>query len=251
MKVPKTTAGAPLTYGRAVQEKRAKQETTDRTAQPVRVTISKEGLESCRGSLAGGRSWEDAVRQKQLLKDVKLSPDLNYSFRFRIGESLSDEDKKVAGGSMTLHDRMKEMANTYTSLYDEIVQGYESGTREIHVSDPNSAGGYRTLTMEEELDALDAAYEDAVRAREEIEKRQPGAQKAFEDYKKKLEKFGAKRTEAVSGAIERMKHAKTPEKLSERMIASKNAWKQQYPAAPKTALQEFFGAIDGMFRQIQ
>lgn len=40
-------------------------------------------------------------------------------------------------------------------MYDEIVQGYETGTREIYVSEE---GGYRKLTKEEELSALDKAF---------------------------------------------------------------------------------------------
>lgn len=42
----------------------------------------------------------------------------------------------------------------YAELYDEIVRGYEDGTREIYVA---GGDGPRRLTKEEELDALDAA----------------------------------------------------------------------------------------------
>lgn len=58
-------------------------------------------------------------------------------------------------------------AEAYANLYDEIVQGYENGTRQINVIDENSEQGYRTLTMEEELSALDAAYEKNVKGFEE------------------------------------------------------------------------------------
>lgn len=47
----------------------------------------------------------------------------------------------------------------YAELYDEIIQGYEAGTREIYVADEN---GTRKLTRDEELSTLDAAYKKTV-----------------------------------------------------------------------------------------
>ena len=250
MKIQGCMMGEPLSYGQAAQEKRTEQEKKTMPEQPVFLTISKEGLESSRGSLAGSRSCEDAVRQKQFLKEVKLSPDLDYSFRFKIGESLSDEDRKASGEPLTHRGRMEEMAKTYTSLYDEIVQGYENGTRQIHVSDPDSEKGHRTLTMEEELDALDQAYKKAVHAREEIGRQQPAFQKALEDYRSKLEKIDSKRADRVGDELKRMDDPaqRTPSGLAEQMIAAKNTWREQYRANPATAWQMFQNTVAALFR---
>ena len=55
----------------------------------------------------------------------------------------------------------------YAELYDEIVKGYENGTREIYVAAEN---GPRKLTKDEELSNLDAAYKKTVD--EDVYKRQ-------------------------------------------------------------------------------
>lgn len=239
-------------YGRMAQEKKEEQTMTQMEAErPVRLTISEKGLESYRESLAGGRSYEDAVKQKQFLKDVKLSPDLDYGFRFKIGESLSDEKRQAFGGSMTLQGRMEEMAQTYTSLYDEIVQGYRNGTRKINVADPGSEQGYRTLTLEEELHALDGAYEKAVRAGEEIAKQRPVAQRALEDYRSKLEKIGSKKADEIGKYLEKMKDRKecAPERLAEKMIQVKDEWKTRYALWPREeAWKNLSVSIEHMFQ---
>lgn len=54
------------------------------------------------------------------------------------------------------------MRPPYAESYDEIVRGYEDGTREVWVEDKNADGGVRKLTKEEDLAALDKAYQDRV-----------------------------------------------------------------------------------------
>ena len=49
--------------------------------------------------------------------------------------------------------RDSNYVKAYAELYDEIVKGYENGTREIYVADEN---GPRKLTKDEELSNLDA-----------------------------------------------------------------------------------------------
>lgn len=90
---------------------------------------------------------------------------MRQHFNFKIWETLSDEDIKMStDGSLSFTDKVKgrieNIAETYASLYDEIVQGYEK----------------------------------AVKTVESIVQQQPKFQKAYEEYRKKLEKIGAGRT---------------------------------------------------------
>lgn len=212
--------------------------------QPVKVSISKEGYENYRNSISGGRSYDDVIKQKEDLKAVNLSADLNYSFKFVIAES---------GGSrapVSMQERLNGFAETYMSLYDEIVQGYENGTRKINVADIGSKEGYRTLTMEEEISALDKAYENAVSTVEALAKREPEIQKAIEDYRNKLAQIGM-RSERADAYLEWSKTnlENMPENIYDGMIAARDGWKNNYSALSKSAAwQGMLSVIGSMFR---
>ena len=57
--------------------------------------------------------------------------------------------------TLSVTDRANGYISAYASMYDEIVRGYENGTREIYVEDEF---GMHRLTKEEELKALEEAY---------------------------------------------------------------------------------------------
>ena len=100
-------------------------------------------------------------------------------------------------------DKMDNLAEAYTSLYDEIIKGYETGTREINVLDSNSEKGYRTLTMQEELENLESAYEKAVQNMTIQIEQESKIQAAFEKYMHKLQKIGADRAELANAYANR------------------------------------------------
>lgn len=91
---------------------------------------------------------------------------MNYKFTLSARvNSLNEADKKAGGAEyLSNEEKLDNIMEAYTSFYEEIVQGYEDGTRGIDVADENSENGYRTLTMQEELDDLDRAYESVVNA---------------------------------------------------------------------------------------
>lgn len=60
--------------------------------------------------------------------------------------------------ALNITDKANNYVKAYAELYDEIVKGYENGTREIYVADEN---GPRKLTKDEELSNLDAAYKNS------------------------------------------------------------------------------------------
>ena len=53
-------------------------------------------------------------------------------------------------------DIMSASLGAYASLYEEINEGYENGTREVWVADEKT--GKRKLTKDEEIDRLNNAY---------------------------------------------------------------------------------------------
>ena len=89
-----------------------------------------------------------------------IMTDYNNEFASRMPSIYGDKDDEgnFIRNFISVSDTANNMLKVYASLYDEIVKGYENGTRETYVEDENAEGGYRKLTMEEELDELDKAY---------------------------------------------------------------------------------------------
>ena len=164
--------------GRAVgaqeKEKDAPQPKADNA---VKVSISQEGIESYRkqtrekgisGRIVAKGNKESVIRQaKQAASALSANA---------YGGELSGEMEKLqgqrAGGTYGIADQMEDSVRAYGYLYDEIVQGYQNGTRERYVEDENSETGLRKMTMEEELSGLDRAFQkmaDRADTREMIE----------------------------------------------------------------------------------
>ncbi len=221
-----------------VQQKRTIAESLPNLVkQPIKVSISKEGYKEYRDSISKGRSFDDVVKQKKDLMERNLSTDLNYSFNFKISESLSDEGRKTVGYSdLSMQGRVTNIAETYASLYDEIVRGYENGTRKINVADSESETGYRTLTMEEELNALDESYEKAAKTTEALAQQQSKVQKAFEEYRSKLKNIGTSKAELVNTYEQQSKTSKNniAEDIYKKMIVARDNWKNAYSVSGKS-----------------
>ena len=130
----------------------------------VKIFISQEGIESCRkqtrekgisGRVIAKGNKESMIRQaKQATSALSANA---------YGGELAGELEKLkgqrAGSTYSIEDRMEDSVGAYGNLYDEIVQGYQNGTRERYVEDENSETGFRKMTMEEELSGLDRAFQ--------------------------------------------------------------------------------------------
>ena len=84
----------------------------------------------------------------------------DYSYLFYRKRTISpygDSDQ-----NLTLNDVAEDLVHAYGKLYDEIVQGYKSGQREVYLMDPGAKDGLRRLTLEEELAYLDEVYKGQV-----------------------------------------------------------------------------------------
>lgn len=128
--------------------------------QAVKLSISDEARESYRSLLQQNRqeSYDDMLKQRELLKSGKIV-DIDYGYEIsKISKKVTDMNKEAAnaeGRSLSLAEKTKNYATAYANLRDEIIRGYESGTREIYVA--NEKGTHK-LTRDEELCNLDASY---------------------------------------------------------------------------------------------
>lgn len=75
---------------------------------------------------------------------------------------VMDEKGEYHHRYSSLSSQADNLLKAYAESYDEIVRGYEEGTREVWVEDKNADSGVRKLTKEEDLVALDKAYQDRV-----------------------------------------------------------------------------------------
>ena len=126
----------------------------------VIVELSGDGLtalEEYKGKTSLPAEPEREVSNNHIMTDY------SHEFASRMPSIYGDKD---SNGEYSIYnvfsvtDTANNMLNVYASIYDEIVKGYENGTRETYIEDKNAEGGYRKLTMEEELDELNKAYKD-------------------------------------------------------------------------------------------
>lgn len=199
--------------------------------QPVKVTISEEGFKSYREKITNGQSYEEVLAQRKRLLETRLSPDMNHKFTLSAKiNSINEADKETAGTDyLSNEEKLDNIMEAYTLLYDEIVQGYENGTRVINVADETSENGYRTLTMQEELDDLDNAYESVVNTTVSIMEQNEKVSIAFEKYYAKIQRIESDRAELANAYADRRdKIEMVPENAVEKMIAERDAWKISY-----------------------
>ncbi len=134
----------------------------------VKISISQEGMKSYRKKLHesdmnGGKvitkaDKDSIIRQTKQATNALLANDYGNAFA-KETEKLKEQRK--SGGTYSLSNKTEDYVRAYGNLYDEIVQGYQNGTRERYVEDETSETGYRKLTMEEELNGLDKTFQKA------------------------------------------------------------------------------------------
>ena len=144
-----------------VQKENKQTNEKNTTEQSVKLSISNEGMEYYRNRIQqnGQETYDDVIQRRELLKSGKIR-DVDYGYEISKKAAELNKDAANAGqNALSTTDRANGYVAAYAELYDEIVQGYESGTREIYVTDEN---GTHKLTKDEELSNLDAAYKKTV-----------------------------------------------------------------------------------------
>ena len=158
----------------------------------VKVNISKEGLRALHGSKLPG-SIDIKAEQERIRYASDHQPTESYYTRMSREMNNALEQKRAENnGNLTIEDRENAIMNSFKSIADEIVSGYDNGTRIRFVEDSDSEDGYRRLTKEDELEILQKEFDDLSEAKFG-RKQQEAAQavaKSLADLHKVLEKSG-------------------------------------------------------------
>lgn len=135
----------------------------------VKISISQEGMKSYRKKLhESGRNESGKVVVKadkdSMIRRAKQAANAlgaNHYGNELAKETEALKEQRKSGGTYSLSNKAEDYVRAYGNLYDEIVQGCQNGTRERYVEDDASETGYRKMTMEEELNELDKAFQRA------------------------------------------------------------------------------------------
>ena len=212
-----------------VQEEN-KQTNEKRTAeQSVKLSISNEGREYYRNSIQqnGQETYDDVLRRREQLKNEKISI---IDYGYEISKKAAEWNKEAANARrnvVSTTDRANGYVAAYAELYDEIIQGYEAGTREIYVADEN---GTHKLTRDEELSALDAAYKKTVDDFVTMEKTNQHAREIISEEMDKISKITSRSTLAATYIEEQKTRGEDeiPENLGEKMYDAIYSFKDKY-----------------------
>lgn len=188
------------------------------TEQSVKLSISNEGMEYYRNCIQQNRqeTYDDVLQRRELLKSEKIR-DIDYGYEISKKAAELNKDAANAGqNALSTTDRANGYVAAYAELYDEIVQGYESGTREIYVTDEN---GTHKLTKDEELSNLDAAYKKTVDDFVTMETTNQHARGIIGEEMNKISKITTRSTLASAYIEEQKTRGKDeiPENLTEKM----------------------------------
>ena len=129
----------------------------------VKLTISEEGLESWRAAVAERKQQAEKADQEEeehVWINLRTSHITDYSSLLHRKRTIPPYG--LSNQNLTLNDEAEDLVHAYGKLYDEIVQGYKSGQREVYLVDPGAKDGLRRLTLEEELAYLDEVYKGQV-----------------------------------------------------------------------------------------
>lgn len=194
--------------------------------QPVKISISGEGKEYYRNSIRQNKqeTYEDVLQRKEQLKKFSFT---DYSYEIQKRAAQQNESADTKRSTLSTADKANSYVRAYAELYDEIILGYENGTREMYTADEN---GTHKLTKDEEINALDAAYMKTVDDFVEMEKTNQHAREIISEEMEKISKISPG-SALASTYLEQQKTKSTddiPENLNEKMYRAIISFKEQY-----------------------
>lgn len=132
----------------------------------IKIDISEEGLRALHGSELKGATDLEKMRE-EICFISKHQPIESFTNRF--SRVLRNSYLQISGQNSDVENLIQEKADAilgeYESIYDEIVSGYEDGSRVRFIEDTTSADGYRELTKDDELSILLSEFGEIVEKR--------------------------------------------------------------------------------------
>ena len=161
------------------------------------------------------------------------------------GGELAGEMEKLqgqrAGSAYGIADQMEDSVRAYGNLYDEIVRGYQNGTRERYVEDENSETGFRKMTMEEELSELDRAFQKIADRADTKEMIEGEFQRLRTEGGKGLSTNVSKKPQETDGDA--------PETAGTKMKRLAQEWRDAYKTSgsKESSMEKVLSMLNGMF----
>ena len=167
--------------------------TEEKRYDAVKVSITDEGIQSYKDSMNKGN--ED-ISGGVILTDygTMLSSRLPSIYGEKNADGEYERNYRSVG------EKANDLLNSYASIYDEIIQGYEDGTREIYIADETSESGYRKLSKDEELDELNKAFKNQSEKFEERNKNNKEAIEILSAHAEKVSKLSSGRASIAKDA---------------------------------------------------
>lgn len=196
--------------------------------QPVRLSISKEGQAYYRSSIQPNsqESAESILDRREQLKNGKVCS-IDYSYEISKKAAQLNKDRAEGKGSaLSITEKADSYVKAYAELYDEIVQGYENGTRELYTADEN---GIHKLTKEEELSALNEAYESSVDNFVTMEKTNQHARETIQKNMEQIAKITSKETLATNYLEQHKEEEENiSDNLNDKMYQATASFREKY-----------------------
>lgn len=199
----------------------------------VKISISQEGFENYKkklreneGQEADGKVIEKKHTFIRQAKNAIFANQYENELAQKAGELKRQRESNT---TYSLLNKAADYVKAYGDIYDEIVQGYQNGTRERYVEDENSETGFRKMTMEEELNSLDKAFQKAADMETILTENAKKAAAAFKDTAEKLSKYKGVKT-SFADAYKKLEAegVTSQENVGQKMLSLAQAWKNTY-----------------------
>lgn len=187
----------------------------------VSLSISKEGMEKC-------DQKTEFLRQHIVLSSHYYETKFNYDLNKAMDNSFINSkhrDNEYLLEDLSAEDWANCLMDTYAKAYDEIMTGYETGTRELYVPDENEESGFRKLTKEDELVMLRKEMSNQV---DYLDRINEATQKAIEEKKKNSYEIQMHKYHAIVDDLKDKYNIKYFERLKEKIEDAVSGFEQAY-----------------------